>query len=89
LSWVVILLALVVLKVSVWPFIFEQYFGCLKVLHLDALTFLQLVSIGRQKFGTDLQLLLRILKTSLFLLFAVGIAVLVIVYHLTVGDFFA
>ncbi|XP_062200996.1 putative callose synthase 6 [Phragmites australis] len=62
LSWLVMLLVLVVLK---------------------------LVSIGRQKFGTDLQLMFRILKGLLFLGFVSVMAVLFVVGNLTISDVFA
>ena len=48
-----------------------------------------MVSIGRQKFGTDLQLMFRILKGLLFLGFVCVLAVLFVVCTLTVSDVFA
>jgi callose synthase len=48
-----------------------------------------MVSIGRQKFGTDLQLMFRILKGLLFLGFVSVMAVLFVVLHLTISDVFA
>jgi len=48
-----------------------------------------MVSIGRQKFGTDLQLMFRILKGLLFLGFVSVMAVLFVVLSLTISDVFA
>jgi hypothetical protein len=48
-----------------------------------------MVSIGRQKFGTDLQLMFRILKGLLFLGFVSVMAVLFVVCNLTISDVFA
>jgi hypothetical protein len=48
-----------------------------------------MVSIGRQKFGTDLQLMFRILKGLLFLGFVSVMAVLFVVANLTISDCFA
>jgi callose synthase len=48
-----------------------------------------MVSIGRQKFGTDLQLMFRILKGLLFLGFVSVMAVLFVVAALTITDCFA
>lgn len=48
-----------------------------------------MVSIGRQKFGTDLQLMFRILKGLLFLGFVSVMAVLFVVLNLTISDVFA
>lgn len=48
-----------------------------------------MVSIGRQRFGTDLQLMFRILKGLLFLGFVSVMAVLFVVANLTISDCFA
>lgn len=49
----------------------------------------QLVSMGRRKFGTDFQLMFRILKALLFLGFMSVMTVLFVVWGLTVADLFA
>lgn len=49
----------------------------------------QLVSMGRRKFGTDFQLMFRILKALLFLGFMSVMTVLFVVCGLTVSDLFA
>lgn len=49
----------------------------------------QLVSMGRRKFGTDFQLMFRILKALLFLGFMSVMTVLFVVWGLTVSDLFA
>ncbi|XP_066311942.1 callose synthase 7-like isoform X2 [Miscanthus floridulus] len=59
------------------------------VVMLLVLVVLKMVSIGRQKFGTDLQLMFRILKGLLFLGFVSVMAVLFVVLHLTISDVFA
>ncbi|KAG8045068.1 hypothetical protein GUJ93_ZPchr0008g13161 [Zizania palustris] len=56
---------------------------------LSVLVVLKMVSIGRQKFGTDLQLMFRILKGLLFLGFVSVMAVLFVVGNLTISDVFA
>lgn len=62
LSWVVLVIVLIVLK---------------------------MVSMGRRRFGTDFQLMFRILKALLFLGFLSVMAVLFVVCALTVSDLFA
>jgi len=59
------------------------------VVMLLVLVVLKMVSIGRQKFGTDLQLMFRILKGLLFLGFVSVMAVLFVVLSLTISDVFA
>ncbi|CAN6247823.1 unnamed protein product [Urochloa humidicola] len=59
------------------------------VVMLLVLIVLKMVSIGRQKFGTDLQLMFRILKGLLFLGFVSVMAVLFVVLNLTISDVFA
>ncbi|XP_062212503.1 callose synthase 7-like [Phragmites australis] len=59
------------------------------VVMLVVLVVLKMVSIGRQKFGTDLQLMFRILKGLLFLGFVSVMAVLFVVGNLTISDVFA
>ncbi|RCV25733.1 hypothetical protein SETIT_5G189100v2 [Setaria italica] len=59
------------------------------VVMLLVLVVLKMVSIGRQKFGTDLQLMFRILKGLLFLGFVSVMAVLFVVLNLTIADVFA
>ncbi|XP_043699238.1 callose synthase 7-like isoform X3 [Telopea speciosissima] len=53
------------------------------------LLFLKMVSMGRRKFGTDFQLMFRILKFLLFLGFLSVMTVLFVVCNLTIGDLFA
>ncbi|KAL6607973.1 hypothetical protein ACP70R_041036 [Stipagrostis hirtigluma subsp. patula] len=64
-------------------------YGLSWVVMLIVLLVLKLVSIGRQKFGTDLQLMFRILKGLLFLGFVSVMAVLFVVGNLTISDVFA
>ncbi|CAA2967687.1 callose synthase 7-like isoform X1 [Olea europaea subsp. europaea] len=54
-----------------------------------ALVVLKLVSMGRRKFGTDFQLMFRILKALLFLGFVSVMTVLFVVAGLVVTDIFA
>lgn len=51
--------------------------------------FFQMVSVGRRRFGTDFQLMFRILKALLFLGFISVMTVLFVVCNLTVSDLFA
>lgn len=48
-----------------------------------------MVSMGRRKFGTDFQLMFRILKALLFLGFLSVMTVLFVVCELTLTDLFA
>ncbi|KAL6615212.1 hypothetical protein ACP70R_037482 [Stipagrostis hirtigluma subsp. patula] len=64
-------------------------YGLSWVIMLIVLLVLKLVSIGRQKFGTDLQLMFRILKGLLFLGFVSVMAVLFVAGNLTISDVFA
>ncbi|KAI3502032.1 hypothetical protein L1887_30063 [Cichorium endivia] len=56
---------------------------------ISALLALKLVSMGRRRFGTDLQLMFRILKALLFLGFLSIMTVLFVVCGLTISDIFA
>ncbi|CAA0816289.1 Callose synthase 7 [Striga hermonthica] len=56
---------------------------------LTALLVLKMVSMGRRKFGTDFQLMFRILKALLFLGFVSVMTVLFVVLNLAVSDLFA
>ncbi|XP_073280004.1 callose synthase 7-like isoform X2 [Primulina huaijiensis] len=56
---------------------------------LTALLVLKMVSMGRRRFGTDFQLMSRILKLLLFLGFVSVMVVLFVVCDLTVSDIFA
>ncbi|XP_075498052.1 callose synthase 7 isoform X4 [Primulina tabacum] len=56
---------------------------------LTALLVLKMVSMGRRRFGTDFQLMSRILKALLFLGFVSVMIVLFVVCGLTVSDIFA
>lgn len=48
-----------------------------------------MVSMGRRRFGTDFQLMFRILKALLFLGFVSVMTVLFVVCGLTISDLFA
>ncbi|KAL3502930.1 hypothetical protein ACH5RR_037379 [Cinchona calisaya] len=54
-----------------------------------ALLVLKMVSVGRRRFGTDFQLMFRILKALLFLGFVSVMTVLFVVCGLTISDLFA
>lgn len=54
-----------------------------------ALLVLKMVSVGRRRFGTDFQLMFRILKALLFLGFVSVMTVLFVVCSLTISDLFA
>ncbi|KAL8510691.1 hypothetical protein ACS0TY_017495 [Phlomoides rotata] len=56
---------------------------------LTVLLVLKMVSMGRRKFGTDFQLMFRILKALLFLGFVSVMAVLFVVANLAISDIFA
>ncbi|XP_020081166.1 callose synthase 7-like, partial [Ananas comosus] len=56
---------------------------------LTVLVVLKLVSMGRRRFGTEFQLMFRILKALLFLGFVSVMTVLFVVCGLTIGDVFA
>ncbi|KAF5481508.1 hypothetical protein F2P56_002150 [Juglans regia] len=56
---------------------------------VTALLVLKMVSMGRRRFGTDFQLMFRILKALLFLGFISVMTVLFVVCGLTVSDLFA
>ncbi|EPS72207.1 hypothetical protein M569_02539, partial [Genlisea aurea] len=56
---------------------------------VTALLVLKMVSMGRRKFGTDFQLMFRILKALLFLGFVSVMTVLFVVCGLAVSDIFA
>ncbi|XP_023530416.1 callose synthase 7 [Cucurbita pepo subsp. pepo] len=64
-------------------------YGLSWVVMVIALVVLKLVSMGRRKFGTDFQLMFRILKALLFLGFMSVMTVLFVVCGLTVSDLFA
>ncbi|CAM8991651.1 unnamed protein product [Rhodiola kirilowii] len=55
----------------------------------SALAVLKMVSVGRRKFGTEFQLMFRILKGLLFLGFVSIMSVLFLVCNLTLSDVFA
>ncbi|VFQ64399.1 unnamed protein product [Cuscuta campestris] len=56
---------------------------------VTVLLVLKMVSMGRRRFGTDFQLMFRILKALLFFGFASVMTVLFVVCGLTLGDLFA
>ncbi|KAJ4729026.1 Callose synthase [Melia azedarach] len=56
---------------------------------VTALLVLKMVSMGRRRFGTDFQLMFRILKALLFLGFMSVMTVLFVVCGLTISDLFA
>ncbi|KAJ7965070.1 Callose synthase-like protein [Quillaja saponaria] len=64
-------------------------FGLSWVVLVAALVVLKMVSMGRRKFGTDFQLMFRILKALLFLGFVSVMTVLFVVCALTISDLFA
>ncbi|XAR49505.1 1,3-beta-glucan synthase [Bertholletia excelsa] len=64
-------------------------YGLSWVVMLIILIVLKMVSMGRRKFGTDFQLMFRILKALLFLGFISVMTVLFVVCGLTVRDLFA
>ncbi|KAF3444992.1 hypothetical protein FNV43_RR14685 [Rhamnella rubrinervis] len=59
------------------------------VVMVTALLVLKMVSMGRRRFGTDFQLMFRILKALLFLGFMSVMTVLFVVCGLTISDLFA
>ncbi|KAI8526616.1 hypothetical protein RHMOL_Rhmol12G0009600 [Rhododendron molle] len=64
-------------------------YGLSWVVMLIVLAVLKLVSMGRRRFGTDFQLMFRILKALLFLGFLSVTTVLFVVCGLTISDIFA
>lgn len=64
-------------------------YGLSWLVMVTALLVLKMVSMGRRKFGTDFQLMFRILKALLFLGFMSVMTVLFVVWGLTISDLFA
>ncbi|CAJ1964370.1 unnamed protein product [Sphenostylis stenocarpa] len=64
-------------------------FGLSWVVLIIVLIVLKMVSMGRRRFGTDFQLMFRILKALLFLGFLSVMTVLFVVCGLTISDLFA
>ncbi|KAI3865926.1 hypothetical protein MKX03_024076 [Papaver bracteatum] len=64
-------------------------YGLSWVVMATVLLVLKMVSMGRRRFGTDFQLMFRILKGLLFLGFVSVMAVLFVVCGLTISDLFA
>ncbi|XVE86251.1 hypothetical protein DITRI_Ditri18aG0020500 [Diplodiscus trichospermus] len=64
-------------------------YGLSWLVMLTALLVLKMVSMGRRRFGTDFQLMFRILKALLFLGFMSVMTVLFVVCGLTIQDLFA
>ncbi|KAE8663689.1 putative callose synthase 6 [Hibiscus syriacus] len=64
-------------------------YGLSWLVMLTALLVLEMVSMGRRRFGTDFQLMFRILKALLFLGFLSVMTVLFVVCGLTISDVFA
>ncbi|XP_031393208.1 callose synthase 7 isoform X2 [Punica granatum] len=64
-------------------------YGLSWVVMLTVLLVLKMVSMGRRRFGTDFQLMFRILKALLFLGFMSVMTVLFVVCGLTISDLFA
>ncbi|KAK8672717.1 hypothetical protein V6N13_111081 [Hibiscus sabdariffa] len=64
-------------------------YGLSWLVMLTALLVLKMVSMGRRRFGTDFQLMFRILKALLFLGFLSVMTVLFVVAGLTISDLFA
>ncbi|RWW29610.1 hypothetical protein GW17_00005856 [Ensete ventricosum] len=69
-------------------FLIFQY-GIVYHLNIHAFLSVQMVSMGRRRFGTDFQLMFRILKGLLFLGFVSVMTVLFIVWGLKISDVFA
>ncbi|XP_068494767.1 callose synthase 7-like isoform X2 [Phaseolus vulgaris] len=66
-----------------------QVFGLSWAVLIIILIVLKLVSMARRRFGTDFQLMFRILKALLFLGFFAAMTVLFVVCGLTISDLFA
>ncbi|MCL7041145.1 hypothetical protein MKW94_007153 [Papaver nudicaule] len=64
-------------------------YGLSWVVMATVLVVLKMVSMGRRRFGTDFQLMFRILKGLLFLSFVSVMTVLFVVCNLTISDLFA
>ncbi|XP_034701609.1 callose synthase 7 [Vitis riparia] len=64
-------------------------YGLSWIVMATALLVLKMVSMGRRRFGTDFQLMFRILKGLLFLGFISVMTVLFVVCGLTISDLFA
>ncbi|MFQ6647564.1 hypothetical protein Gotur_021691 [Gossypium turneri] len=64
-------------------------YGLSWLVMLTGLLVLKMVSMGRRRFGTDFQLMFRILKALLFLGFLSVMTVLFVVCGLTISDLFA
>ncbi|XP_028751937.1 callose synthase 7 [Neltuma alba] len=64
-------------------------FGLSWIVLVAVLVVLKMVSMGRQRFGTDFQLMFRVLKALLFLGFMSVMTVLFVVCGLTMNDLFA
>ncbi|KAF5744039.1 callose synthase 7-like isoform X1 [Tripterygium wilfordii] len=64
-------------------------YGLSWMVMVTALLVLKMVSMGRRRFGTDFQLMFRILKALLFLGFMSVMTVLFVVCGLTISDLFA
>ncbi|KAL6140432.1 hypothetical protein ACLB2K_058731 [Fragaria x ananassa] len=64
-------------------------YGLSWVVMVTVLLVLKMVSMGRRRFGTDFQLMFRILKALLFLGFMSVMTVLFVVCGLTISDLFA
>ncbi|KAI7726587.1 hypothetical protein M8C21_011004, partial [Ambrosia artemisiifolia] len=64
-------------------------YGLSWLVMITALLGLKMVSMGRRRFGTDFQLMFRILKALLFLGFLSTVTVLFVVCGLTFSDIFA
>ncbi|XP_068345773.1 callose synthase 7-like [Pyrus communis] len=64
-------------------------YGLSWIVMVTVLLVLKMVSMGRRRFGTDFQLMFRILKALLFLGFMSVMTVLFVVCGLTISDLFA
>ncbi|KAK8644426.1 hypothetical protein V6N13_123733 [Hibiscus sabdariffa] len=64
-------------------------YGLSWIVMVTALLVLKIVSVGRRRFGTDFQLMFRILKGLLVLSFVSFMTVLFVKYGLTISDLFA
>jgi callose synthase len=91
LSWVVLLTSLLVLKVSQSFILYTHIHIVINNAYISLITYFecklcQMVSMGRRRFGTDFQLMFRILKALLFLGFLSVMTILFVVFKLTLTD---
>jgi len=88
---VVLLTSLLVLKVSQSFILYTHIHIVINNAYISLITYFecklcQMVSMGRRRFGTDFQLMFRILKALLFLGFLSVMTILFVVFKLTLTD---